>query len=64
MKTKEQVESENVKFNFNKRIEMFNNDIKTNEKLFEETNEIKFYGIVKNLRARRGELQFISKNYF
>ena len=64
MKTKDELENQNVKSNMNKRIIMFTNDIKKNENLFETTGERKYKSVVNNLRARRGELQFISKFMF
>jgi hypothetical protein len=61
MKTKEVLENQNVKLNINKRLKMFDADIKINENLFETTKEKRYLNIAHNLRARRGELQFISK---
>ena len=64
MKTQKEVENQNVKKNIEKRIKMFDNDIKKNENLFTETNKTKYRKIVNNLRARRGELQFVNKICF
>ncbi len=64
MKTQKEVENQNVKKNIEKRIKMFDNDIKKNENLFTETNKTKYRKIVNNLRARRGELQFVNKIWF
>jgi hypothetical protein len=56
--------NKNVKKNFSKRIDSFTEDIKKYENLFEKTNNQRYLNIANNLRARSGELQFISKNYF
>ena len=64
MKTQKEVENQNVKKNIEKSIKMFDNDIKKNENLFTETNKTKYRKIVNNLRARRGELQFVNKIWF
>jgi hypothetical protein len=47
----------------NERITMFDKDIEKYENLFIESNEKRFKNIANNLRARRGELQFLMKFY-
>ena len=64
MKTLKEVENQNVKTNINKRIKMLAADIQKNENLFEESNMEKYKRIANNLRARRGELQLVSKMWF
>ena len=64
MKTQKEVENQNVKTNMTKRIEMFTNDIKAKEELFEKTGSQRHKNAANNLRARRGELQFVSKVWF
>jgi hypothetical protein len=64
MKTQAELENQNVKSNMNKRIEMFTNDIKSKEILFETTGEQRYKSAANNLRARRGELEFVSEVWF
>jgi hypothetical protein len=54
-------ENQNIRININKRIVAFTNDIKKFEDLYEKTNEKRYLSSANNIRARRGELQFVTK---
>ena len=50
-----------VKQTIEKRIKMFTNEIMKEEDSFNKTNERKHQARANNFRARRGELQVLSK---